>query len=151
MTRSARARGWQDGKATSFTAYDAKAEALALLAAAGAPVDKLQVMGDAGDAWQPGQSGTLRLGPKTVLAAFGMVHPSVLKAFDLDGQVVEHQTYHQMIRKDLSPVVHYAAARFPVADTMLTQFFHSRSIVATPTAVMSSSPRSASTARTSAS
>ncbi len=54
---------------------------------------------------------------------------------DLDVQVVEHQTYHQMIRQDLSPIVHYAAARFPVADGMLTQFFHSRSIVATPSAV----------------
>lgn len=54
---------------------------------------------------------------------------------ELDIDVVEHQTYHQMIRKDLSPIVHYAAARFPVADTMLTQFFHSRSIVATPTAI----------------
>src|ERR1700760_4305653 len=54
---------------------------------------------------------------------------------ELDIDVVEHQTYHAMIRKDLSTVVHYAAARFPVADTMLTQFFHSRSTVATPTAV----------------
>jgi phenylalanyl-tRNA synthetase beta chain len=82
-----RARGWRNGKAATFDAYDAKAEALALLGHAGAPIDNLQVMGDAGDAWHPGQSGTLRLGPKTVLAAFGMVHPSVLKAFDLDGPV----------------------------------------------------------------
>ena len=32
----------------------------------------------------------------------------------------------QQIRKDLSPIVHYQAARFPVADIYLTQFFHSR-------------------------
>ena len=82
-----RAREWRGGKAQGFDAFDAKAEALALLAAAGAPVDNLQVMGDAGDAWHPGQSGTLRLGPKTVLAAFGMVHPSTAKAFELDGAV----------------------------------------------------------------
>ena len=88
-----RARGWQDGKATAFTAFDAKAEALALLAAAGAPVDNLQVMGDAGDAWHPGQSGTLRLGPKTVLAAFGMVHPLTTRAFDLDGPVAAVELY----------------------------------------------------------
>jgi phenylalanyl-tRNA synthetase beta chain len=80
-------RGWQAGKAQGFTAFDAKAEALALLEAAGAPVANLQVMGEAGDVYHPGQSATLRLGPKTVLAAFGMVHPSVLKAFDLDGDV----------------------------------------------------------------
>jgi phenylalanyl-tRNA synthetase beta chain len=82
-----RARGWQAGKAQPFDAYDAKAEALALLEAAGAPVGNLQVMGEAGEAWHPGQSATLRLGPKTVLAAFGMLHPALLKQFDLDGPV----------------------------------------------------------------
>ncbi|WP_428969245.1 phenylalanine--tRNA ligase subunit beta [Sphingomonas sp. Xoc002] len=87
------ARNWRSGKAQGFDAYDAKAEAIALLAQAGAPVDNLQVMGEAGDAWHPGQSGTLRLGPKTVLAAFGMVHPSVLKAFDLDGAVAAVELY----------------------------------------------------------
>jgi phenylalanyl-tRNA synthetase beta chain len=82
-----RARGWQGGKAQPFDAFDAKAEAIALLAAAGAPVDNLQIFGDAGDWWHPGQSGTLRLGPKTVLAAFGIVHPLTTRAFDLDGPV----------------------------------------------------------------
>jgi phenylalanyl-tRNA synthetase beta chain len=93
LAGEARARGWQDGKAIQFTAYDAKAEALALLAAAGAPVDNLQVMGEAGDAWHPGQSGTLRLGPKTVLAAFGMVHPLTTRAFDVDGPVAAVELY----------------------------------------------------------
>lgn len=54
---------------------------------------------------------------------------------NLDMDVVEHATYHQMIRQDLSPLSFYSAARFPVADVYLTQFFHSRSIVKTPTAV----------------
>jgi peptide/nickel transport system substrate-binding protein len=53
----------------------------------------------------------------------------------LDLQVVEHATFHQQIRQDLSPLVYYAAARFPVADIYLTQFYHGRSIVKTPTAV----------------
>lgn len=53
----------------------------------------------------------------------------------LELDVVEHATYHEQIRKDLSPLVLYGAARFPIADTYLTQFYHSRSIVATPTAV----------------
>jgi peptide/nickel transport system substrate-binding protein len=53
----------------------------------------------------------------------------------LDLEVVEHATFHAQIRKDLSQVTHYSAARFPVADTYLTQFFHSRSTVGTPTAV----------------
>lgn len=93
LAGDATARGWQAGKAKTFDAYAAKAEALALLEAAGAPVANLQVMGEAGDAWHPGQSATLRLGPKTVIAAFGMVHPSVLKAFDLSGPVAAVELY----------------------------------------------------------
>ncbi|TPG41121.1 phenylalanine--tRNA ligase subunit beta [Sphingomonas koreensis] len=93
LTGDRRPRHWVSGKAQAFDAFDAKAEAVALLAAAGAPVDNLQVMGDAGDAWHPGQSGTLRLGPKTVLAAFGIVHPLVAKAFDLDGMVAAIELY----------------------------------------------------------
>jgi phenylalanyl-tRNA synthetase beta chain len=85
------ARGWtpkvNGGKPASFDAYDAKAEALALLAEAGAPVDNLQVMGDAGAQFHPGQSATLRLGPKTVLARFGVLHPALLKHFDIDAPV----------------------------------------------------------------
>jgi phenylalanyl-tRNA synthetase beta chain len=80
-------RGWQSGKAKPFDAYDAKALALQLLEAAGAPVANLMVMGEAGVQFHPGQSATLRLGPKTVLARFGMVHPATLKAFDVDGPI----------------------------------------------------------------
>ena len=80
-------RGWQSGKAKSFNAYDAKALALQLLEAAGAPVANLMVMGEAGPQFHPGQSATLRLGPKVVLARFGMVHPATLKAFDADGPI----------------------------------------------------------------
>ena len=92
-----RPRGWREGKAVPFDAYDAKAEALALLAAAGAPVDNLAVMGaDAvwdGASWHPGRAASLRLGPKTVLAAFGVVHPAVGKAFDLPGAVAAVELY----------------------------------------------------------
>ncbi len=80
-------RGWRAGKATAFDAYDAKALALSLLEAAGAPVANLMVMGEAGTQFHPGQSATLRLGPKTVLARFGIVHPATLKAFDVDGPI----------------------------------------------------------------
>jgi peptide/nickel transport system substrate-binding protein len=54
---------------------------------------------------------------------------------NLDVQLVEHATYHAQIRKGLSPLVHYQAARFPVADVYLTQFYDSASIVDTPKAV----------------
>ncbi|WP_420349424.1 ABC transporter substrate-binding protein [Pelagibius sp.] len=54
---------------------------------------------------------------------------------NLEIEPVEHATFHQRIREDASQVVHYSAARFPIADVYLTQFYHSGSIVSTPTAI----------------
>ncbi len=54
---------------------------------------------------------------------------------NMEIETVEHATFHEQIRQDLSQVVHYAAARFPVADVYLSQFFHSDATVNTPTAV----------------
>ena len=88
-----RARGWQSGKAQPFDAFDAKAEALALLDAAGAPVDNLQVFADAGATWHPGRSATLRLGPKTVLAAFGELHPALQKSLDAPSGAMAAEIY----------------------------------------------------------
>ncbi|KEQ52949.1 phenylalanine--tRNA ligase subunit beta [Sphingobium chlorophenolicum] len=87
------ARGWQTGKAQPFSAFDAKGEVIALLAAAGAPVGNLQSYGDASTAYHPGQSGTLRLGPKVVLAEFGVLHPSLAKQFGLTGTVVAGEIF----------------------------------------------------------
>lgn len=71
-----------------------------------------------------------------MLTAAQVIQAELKKAnINLDLQVVEHATFHQQIRQDLSPLVYYSAARFPIADVTLTQFFHSRSIVKTPTAV----------------
>ncbi|MXO52046.1 phenylalanine--tRNA ligase subunit beta [Erythrobacter gaetbuli] len=86
-------RGWANGKAQGFDAYDAKAEVTALLEAAGAPVANLMVMGEAGEQFHPGQSATLRLGPKTVLARFGALHLNTLKALDIDGPVVAGEIF----------------------------------------------------------
>ncbi len=86
-------RGWATGKAAKFDAFDAKAEVLALLAAAGVAIDGLMVLGEAGEHYHPGQSATLRMGPKNVLAAFGTLHPAIAKAFDLDGLVVAAEIY----------------------------------------------------------
>ena len=86
-------RGWADGKAIKFVAFDAKAESMALLAAAGVAVESLIVLGEAGDHYHPGQSATLRMGPKNILAAFGALHPATAKAFDLDGPVMAAEIY----------------------------------------------------------
>lgn len=88
-------RGWQAGKAAAFDAYDAKAVALALLDAGGAPADRLQVMEPVAEAgiWHPGQAATLRLGPKAVLAEFGALHPSLARHYDVDGAVMAVQIF----------------------------------------------------------
>jgi phenylalanyl-tRNA synthetase beta chain len=88
-----RPRGWQTGKAQPFDAFDAKAETLALLEAAGAPVENLQVFPDAGPTWHPGRSATLRLGPKTVVASFGELHPSLQKSLDAPSGAVAAELY----------------------------------------------------------
>lgn len=86
-------RGWASGKATKFDAFDVKAEVSALLDAIGVASDMLMVMGEAGDHYHPGQSATLRMGPKNILAAFGALHPATAKAFDLDGPVMAAEIY----------------------------------------------------------
>ena len=86
-------RSWQAGKAQRFDPFDAKAEALALLEAAGAPVANLQLYPDAGPTWHPGRSATLRLGPKTIVAAFGELHPRLEKLVDAPERAVAAEVY----------------------------------------------------------
>lgn len=76
-------RHWA-GKAAGVDAFDAKADALALLAACGAPVANLQISTDAPAWFHPGRSGTFRLGPN-VIGHFGELHPSVLESLDAAG------------------------------------------------------------------
>jgi len=86
-------RDWKSGKAQGFDAFDAKAEALALLEAAGAPAGNLQLFPDAGPTWHPGRSATLRLGPKSLLAAFGELHPRLVSLLDAPAGAVAAEIY----------------------------------------------------------
>ncbi|QAU44026.1 phenylalanine--tRNA ligase subunit beta [Bradyrhizobium guangzhouense] len=68
--------------------FDAKADALAVLAAAGAPIQALQIVAG-GPAWlHPGRSGTIQIGPQNVLGYFGEMHPRALEALGADGPLV---------------------------------------------------------------
>lgn len=82
---------WQGGE-RAYDVFDAKADALAAVAAANGPWDNAQVTTDAPAYYHPGRSGALRLG-KNVLAYFGELHPSVLKAFDVKGRAVAFEVY----------------------------------------------------------
>jgi phenylalanyl-tRNA synthetase beta chain len=81
---AAAGRHWS-GSAGTVDVFDAKADALAVLAAAGAPVDKLQVVPGGPAFLHPGRSGTIQLGPKLVLGWFGELHPATLEALDVQG------------------------------------------------------------------
>jgi len=85
-------RHW-DGKAREVDLYAAKADAQAVLAALGLDPARTQTTRDAPGWYHPGRSATLRLGPKTVLAHFGAIHPETLKALDVDGPVVGFEVY----------------------------------------------------------
>jgi phenylalanyl-tRNA synthetase beta chain len=78
-------RNWRE-KPRPVDAFDGKADALAVLAALGAPVDNLQVSTDAPAWYHPGRSGCLRLGP-AILARFGEIHPRVLKGLGIEAAV----------------------------------------------------------------
>jgi phenylalanyl-tRNA synthetase beta chain len=80
-------RHWQH-KPEPVDAFDAKADAFAVLAAAGAPVQALQVV-PGGPSWlHPGRSGTIQMGPKNVIGTFGELHPRTLAALDAEGPLV---------------------------------------------------------------
>jgi phenylalanyl-tRNA synthetase beta chain len=86
-TPSGIGRHWskRDGEVAAF---DAKADALAALAAAGAPASALQTI-PGGPAWfHPGRSGTIQIGPQNVLGHFGELHPRALEALGAEGPLV---------------------------------------------------------------
>ncbi len=93
--RSNPPRHWQRARAPADV-FTVKADALAALDAAGAPVDSLQVTDDAPSWFHPGRSGVLCLGPKA-LGVFGEIHPRVLKAMDVDGPVLAFETFPDRI------------------------------------------------------
>jgi phenylalanyl-tRNA synthetase beta chain len=69
-------------------ALDAKADAFAVLAAAGSPMQALQVV-PGGAAWlHPGRSATIQIGPQNVLGYFGELHPRALEQLGADGPLI---------------------------------------------------------------
>jgi phenylalanyl-tRNA synthetase beta chain len=89
-------RHWstRDGEVDAF---DAKADALAVLAAAGAPASALQTV-PGGPAWfHPGRSGTIQIGPQNVLGHFGELHPRALEALDAEGPLVAFEVILERI------------------------------------------------------
>ncbi|MGY6706760.1 MAG: phenylalanine--tRNA ligase subunit beta [Rhizobiaceae bacterium] len=85
-------RHWA-GNAGNVGVYDAKADAIAVLEACGAPVDKLMVEAGGPDWYHPGRSGSIKLGPKVVLATFGEFHPKALEVLDVSGPLCGFEVF----------------------------------------------------------
>lgn len=85
---SAKGTGRHWSGSSSVDVFDAKADALAVLAAAGAPMQGLQIVAG-GPSWlHPGRSGTIQIGPQNILGHFGELHPRTLEALKAEGQLV---------------------------------------------------------------
>lgn len=84
-------RHWT-GPGRPADAFDAKADALAVLSALNGPVDTLQTTLDASSWYHPGRSGVLRLGAKAV-AQFGELHPGVLQAMGVKGPLAAFEVF----------------------------------------------------------
>ncbi len=91
-------RNWAESH-RNVDVFDAKADALAALGAAGVPTDSLQTFSEAPDWYHPGRSGTLNLGKKTTLATFGEIHPGVLAKMDVKGPVAGFEVYLENLPK----------------------------------------------------
>ena len=89
-------RHWSD-KSGPVDAFDAKADAFAVLAAAGAPMQALQVV-PGGPAWfHPGRCGTIQIGPQNVLGHFGELHPRAIAGLKAEGPLVAFEVILEKI------------------------------------------------------
>ncbi len=85
-------RNWH-AAAQPVDLFDAKADLGAALFAMGVDIEKAQITRDAPSWYHPGRSGTVRLGPKRVLAHFGEVHPATCTLYGLDGPVATFEIF----------------------------------------------------------
>jgi phenylalanyl-tRNA synthetase beta chain len=84
-------RHWSE-KTRAVDLFDAKADALAAIAAAGANPDSFQVAAEAPGWYHPGRSGAFKLGNKPI-AFFGELHPGMLAKLDVKGPVVAFELF----------------------------------------------------------
>ena len=89
---NAQGRSWA-GNAGSVSAFDAKADALAVLEACGLTADKVQIEVGGPSWYHPGRCGTVKLGPKNILATFGEFHPKTLETMDVSGPLCGFEVF----------------------------------------------------------
>jgi phenylalanyl-tRNA synthetase beta chain len=85
-------RHWA-GPAREVDVFDARADALAALAAGKIKPDAVRVVAEGAGHYHPGRRGRLMLGPQTVLAEFGELHPAIVRELELDGPAVGFEVF----------------------------------------------------------
>ena len=83
---SGEGRHWSGGGGVDV--FDAKRDAMALLAALGVTPNAVQLVPCGPAFLHPGRSATLQFGPRNVVGWFGQLHPSVCEALDAEGPIV---------------------------------------------------------------
>ena len=121
--RRGRAKGGEEGRDWSggglVDIFDAKRDAMALLAAIGVNANAVRVVPGGPSFLHPGRSATLQFGPKTIVGWFGQLHPSACEALDAEGPIVAFEitldaipapkakptkTKPKLVRSDFMPV-----------------------------------------------
>jgi phenylalanyl-tRNA synthetase beta chain len=80
-------RHWAAGSGL-VDVFDAKSDAMALLAALGVSIAAVQIVPGGPAFLHPGRCATLQFGPQNVIGWFGQLHPSALETLDAEGPLV---------------------------------------------------------------
>jgi phenylalanyl-tRNA synthetase beta chain len=89
-------RHWS-GRTKAVDVFDAKADAFAVLAATGAPMQALQIIPGGPPWFHPGRSGTIQIGAQNILGHFGELHPAAIAELKAEGPLVAFEVVLEKI------------------------------------------------------
>ena len=89
-------RHWS-GRTEAVDVFDAKADAFAVLAATGAPMQALQIIPGGPPWFHPGRSGTIQIGAQNILGHFGELHPAAIAELKAEGPLVAFEVVLEKI------------------------------------------------------
>jgi phenylalanyl-tRNA synthetase beta chain len=89
-------RHWAEA-ARPVDVFDVRADALAALTACRVKPDALRVVPEGPAHYHPGRRGRLMLGPQTVLAEFGELHPAIARQMEIDGPAMGFEVFLERV------------------------------------------------------
>ncbi len=113
-------RRWDGGSSDAL--FDLKSDLMALLDTLGAPPLQI-VQGASSDWWHPGRSARLQLGPKTIVAEIGEIHPAVLKSLDTEGPLLAFEIHLEALPEAKRKATKSRSAFLPSALMPLSRDF----------------------------